>query len=933
MADLKPDRDWRKEAAKASAEPERGSKGATLFVAGGLALALITVIVYLALSVKTAPPARLMYLAFAGNPRWPVVPFARADYDRLIPLFKVPEHSGYKPSDFIGGSEEATRYEATLRALKEAVPDQPLLLYVKGLTVAREGEVYLITANASPAKKDEDWHPARELIAAFADSPAKNRLLVLDVAYPIAAPLSGVFSDRAAAALHTTIESMKGDLKGGWVMITAGPGEFAQAIDDEASGAVACYLDRGLRGQADANGDAKLRLRELADYVARRTKVWAQFGLGVSQQPYLVGSGDDFQIVVEARSAPAEHSIPRTFPLKALWERRDQWEAAGPAQWPGACLRRALSLGLMRAGERLDAGEPPDAVRKDTEGKTSPLVADWDDKIKPLRLPPLTWLGRGKSADDIAKVKSAVADWLSPRTRAEEKLKQKLPADNPAMAKDDQLILAAIWEQLAKQEMTFDDMVRLLGPEALPPAEARKPFAESLLIAELAYLTTASGGGGEPLFKKRRRDSWPQEGIVEAVRAEQRYRQALAELMPETYHWFKDDLAKASAKLLAAERDLLRTADLTYGSPIDAAKAAAVEYREAWKVCRDVAEKGAAVRAALGVLDRAYVELPGYAQLLARLDRKLRGEPLQHWREAVAASDRLASAFAAEQVPGPDALAAADMVNNRLRSLADWLEGQVTPWRRDYPSLAPPKKTDDESTPEPVKPPRDLRDPVPVKLLADCPRLKAADRAICWEWSRRLNGQAWQTLSEDRADPNTAKAALHPHAFDVRALGLVVEEEADRAEARAQIGVDLLRLAGRLTPGIEQQLRELSAGQHKDLEAWDKLAVDIYHAAYPPRREQASGGDTLANDAQAARASLILGDSAAGARYAGRQREAYCNWLHDYIQQEAKGRKLLLADVAHGALIGEFTDYYNNLALEARQAEDIHRPLVSVRDP
>ena len=201
MADGPARRDWR----AGAAVPVQGaaSKSSSVFVAGLTAVALLGALVGFLYWLLAGGEASVRYINIPlcefVNPVWPPVPFAEADADRLVKHFAGGEKAF--------NDQEEERFRRKLESLK-SLGDRPLVLHIAGLAVARDNQVYLLSSKAGPGVPDNNWHSLDDVFKAVAACPSKNKLLILDIAQPLADPARGVLADNASAQVTNMLRAM-----------------------------------------------------------------------------------------------------------------------------------------------------------------------------------------------------------------------------------------------------------------------------------------------------------------------------------------------------------------------------------------------------------------------------------------------------------------------------------------------------------------------------------------------------------------------------------------------------------------------------------------------------------------------------------------------------------------------------------------------------
>ena len=214
------------------------------------------------------------------------------------------------------------------------------------------------------------------------------------------------------------------------------------------------YVDLGLRGAADASGDQRVTVDELADFVRDRVSRWSLACLGVAQTPRLYKMADaaDFAVVAVGRTIPAVATLPKApqeYPkwLVEAWRNRDARLLAGDDRLAPRPFSQIESA-ILQAERAWTNGSEEDQIRPALQDQLERLAI----KVKEIRSIPhprlrSLALERTFGATDDPVLIQAVRDLVAPRTPPP-------PAAKPAeTAADDARTIA---EFLAKQANQSD---------------------------------------------------------------------------------------------------------------------------------------------------------------------------------------------------------------------------------------------------------------------------------------------------------------------------------------------------------------------------------------------------------------------------------------------------------------------------------------------
>jgi hypothetical protein len=701
----------------------------------------------------------------------PPNPLAEQDSDALLRYF--PEGRRKKAFE----SQQRDRLMEELAGLKGR-KDKAVIVHLRAHALARDGEVFLLPANAD-LDDAATWLPLAEVVRALRSCPAPHKLLLLDVMQPIADPRLGILvndvAGRVAAALAAPEE------RGLLVLCACSPGQVSLVSEELGQSVFAYYIGQGLSGHADGYGpdgrrDGRVTVRELAAFVADHVDRWAAKNRNARQTPALFGRGEDFAVAEgtpEKAPRPEEPPSPPSYPawLKAGWEARDRW-------WDDEGFRVApqafgqMETVLLRAERRWRAGAGDERVHEELTADLKGFEARVQQaraqaRPQPQPRPCSLALARPRGA----KPDAATADALRALLARQEAAPPPKPEE---VEKDTKEFLTKFAGQAPYQELAWaafavlaDDPVptrqkvrfvwRLL--RSLQPVPR---FVETLALERL--------DGWEV-------DDWPAESVRRLLSAVREEGQALAG-DPRARNGFGEQL-RAAAQVRRRGEALLFARD-----PADHIKAAAV-LEDAENRYRDINRQVEAVARGQRLYDEATVLLPGYElYLAARRDLDPRDE--RDWKTAVRAAADLSG-----MLPPPE-----DDLRKSSEALRLSLGALARPFRK------PPGEQQGTAA-----------DYLEIQALLQSPRPKAGEREALWQAGRAL---------ARRLHRETAAPAL-PEPSDGSAA------ERERAARRARLSLDLLKLGGVTgLDGLDRDLAE-AAGKAED-GAWQAPGLKLRQA-------------------------------------------------------------------------------------------------------
>lgn len=328
------------------------------FLAAALAVVCGAILVWALLPRALDEPVFLSIpITQYSDPGLPPNAWAEQDGDLLL------AHFASKESHKLTNCQEGNQLLNELATIQKTKA-HAVVVHLRAHALAVAGRVYLLPGNATLGQP-RSWVALDEVLKALGECNTPRRLLLLDVARPLAVPVLGPLADDVATTLDAFLkEELKRPDRSMLVLCSCGPGQTSHVSEGLGVSAFAYYLHEGLRGKADGIStrrhlEGRVSARELADFVTRRVARWAEVTRGVGQIPVLYGDGPDFDLVSTATERP-KPLAPRdelTYASWLLtgWELRDRWWVADTYHTQPLLLRR-LDAVLLRAEQRWRAG-------------------------------------------------------------------------------------------------------------------------------------------------------------------------------------------------------------------------------------------------------------------------------------------------------------------------------------------------------------------------------------------------------------------------------------------------------------------------------------------------------------------------------------------------------------------------------------------------
>jgi hypothetical protein len=484
------------------------SKGKLIAITLVLLLAVGGIIAGLIFWPKTAAEPRFIAMPIDQyGPLWPVAPWAGRDAKILGDPF------GDRAS-YAFNYQQADKFHLWLdwlAAKSGAATDlptdfelRPLIIHLTALAAAKADGVYVLLPRPQEATfaQSVEWLKLDTLLEAVAACPAMHKLLLLDLAHPVADPFNGILDDSVSTALDELLASRQKVGKLPCPVLTAcGPGQTSLSCDPERCSLFAFYVMDGLRGAADGaisagERDDVITVAELARYTAARVDRWARICCGQRQTPLLYLTNDttaDFPVAYKQNLPDDRYEppSPQAYPtaLSKAWQQRG---AARSIEFPVAHAR--WTAGLLRA-EQLFA-RSGDSDRAENAWVTTHGV--WVEETRSSG--PAGTLADAQTAvvAPAARFRLPAESAAKPESLAElgklldaflqAKPEEEAKAKSPWVAKANELPLDAarlVWQRALGTERPERKEIRR-WVEALAGVKLPRAYAELLLLERLA---------------------------------------------------------------------------------------------------------------------------------------------------------------------------------------------------------------------------------------------------------------------------------------------------------------------------------------------------------------------------------------------------------------------------------------------------------------
>jgi hypothetical protein len=818
-------------------------------------------------------------------------------------------------------SQARDNLESEFRKLAKQT-EGPVVVHVSCQARTLGGSVYLLPSDAHPEQQDT-WLKLDTVLGHLAACPAKDKLLLLDIAHPLADGRLGIVYDDVAAGVKTLLEQQpESTLQ---VLNSCAAAQTALTSDKLGCSVFAHFVDQGLRGAADDWGpagfaDKRIMVKELAAYVRYHTEGWAKANRELKQTPWLWGQGEDFPLAdLNVGAAPEEKKAED----KKKEEKEAKKEEAKPPE---------KKDGEKKDGEKKEAEkkEPPpkfpypaklkkawelrDKLASHDKARVAPAVL-WHIDLRLLQAE-LGWKGRGETEVDnlLAELKGhegrfdagpAKQPWEQPppslaiaMTRldppaqplvkgvrdglqrlvvsAEKAATPKEKQEQAALEKKDKAALEAEALKLMKEVKAAPELQKVAAllealrvldnPNRLQTAFIRETV-EALLLGQVPaeYVETAwlKRAGAFDLFRQEREWDWPAAALGQSLRTLY-VAEGLVALLgqePQFLPWLSPE-SFGSAEEARRQGEKLLYWGKWGAKPAQRTEMVLSKLSQAADEYDDLRRALQQLRAAHIAHERAFVELPAhFLWLSARAE--VDAERENAWREAVEMTNRLSL-----QLTGGPAPANIKQIKDRPVLIPlDALQARRS-----------------ESVAEIIKlgtdqPPGAL---APMRALRAAPGLSPAERERLWQLEQELADELFKKF-ELQAEP-VRQVSLTAPAPDEE-----WRKKTSAARLRAELAIDFLSLA-QLPKAAEAREALTQLADDPAPQAWEKLGWALRSAWFELRGPGAPGKITAAAGFKHL-LPIVAGDPPPGAldiEPAAGAATAFSAWLSARYRSEAK---------------------------------------------
>lgn len=275
--------------------------------------------------------------------------------------------------------------ETRLGALASLKPADALVVYIAAhALVDPKGKIQVLAYDSDPYRP-ETLLSLESILSRLKQCPARNKLLVLDLARATTEPLAlGGTSDGVPDVLSRQLHSAAGKGEGEsddpnlLVLATCAPGQAALGAETLGRSVFGEFFLRGLTDPAaDANRDRAVSVRELTNYLGTKVDQWTRHYRDARQRPIMAGDGKDFLVASLGKRQPSTTKATRKA-WRWPWQRTQVAKAEKPAA-EGTDEKAAVKTAAK--GAEKDAGKPAAKDFEATGARYPRWLADgWEER-------------------------------------------------------------------------------------------------------------------------------------------------------------------------------------------------------------------------------------------------------------------------------------------------------------------------------------------------------------------------------------------------------------------------------------------------------------------------------------------------------------------------------------------------------------------------
>lgn len=165
------------------------------------------------------------------------------------------------------------------------------------------GDAYFIPSDTNPNYLSQNGYPVNQLYENLAQLPAESVTVVLEACFSGTSESGAVVSDISPAVL--SVENPVMGMENGLAFTAGAADQVSTWYNEKGHGLFTYYFLNGLRGEADANDDEAVTVKEMESYLNENVPYRAQRMHSRNQTPQVIGQDKDRVLVRYGDSAPA----------------------------------------------------------------------------------------------------------------------------------------------------------------------------------------------------------------------------------------------------------------------------------------------------------------------------------------------------------------------------------------------------------------------------------------------------------------------------------------------------------------------------------------------------------------------------------------------------------------------------------------------------
>ncbi|MBI5893675.1 MAG: caspase family protein [Deltaproteobacteria bacterium] len=158
-----------------------------------------------------------------------------------------------------------------------------------GAPNVKTGDAYLVPYDGDPSFINETGYPLKRLYESLGKLPAKEIIVALDSCFSGAGGKSVIA--KGARPLVMTMDSLAIPSKA--AVLSASSGEqISSTYEEKGHGLFTYFMLKGIKGEGDVNGDGKIEIGELFDYIKPQVERIARKTYNNEQSPQLIAPNE-----------------------------------------------------------------------------------------------------------------------------------------------------------------------------------------------------------------------------------------------------------------------------------------------------------------------------------------------------------------------------------------------------------------------------------------------------------------------------------------------------------------------------------------------------------------------------------------------------------------------------------------------------------------